>query len=605
MNSSIKAALRRAHDPCFVQHYFAGVGLDIGVRESDLGASRSLFPRVTRVVPWHGDVAAVPGVEERAFDFVNAGQCLQNVVNPTRTLARWLDLLKPGGYLVLTVPDEDLEEEGKWPSQIDPSRRASFTVCKPASTLPASVNVLDMVRSVAAIAACERISVVRDHHVDNGGARDASGSLAERAIEVVLRKRQVPTPDEFFLVAGRAQNAQACLRECLGAVRTYPYRFDVTRRAALLLQRWNLNAEVETLWGQAVERLPEEWEPKLYQFLHLISAGKIHEGFQLRAERVRPWPWQRRTTAKPPADIPEWTGQPLQGKSIVIWSEFGLGDEIFFLRFAQMLRDQAGAATVTVVCQKLLVGLFEASGEADAVVAVDQTATLPVHDFWVYPHDIPAFLPVELDALPDSVPYLRIPQGMPAFELAGRAGALKVGIAFKGAPTHENDRYRSLPSLSVLDPLFAHRDVEFYSLQKGAGADEAAAYAKRLENFHDVGVATHTMMDTARAIAAMDLVLTVDTSVAHVAGALGKPTWLLLPGYGDWRWHLVREDSPWYPTMRLFRNQAAGGWSEVVTRVNGHLLGLVAARAESADESSTESSTETLGEPSRVLSDQE
>lgn len=586
MNASIKAVLRRAHDPCFVQHYFAGVGLDIGGRESDLAASSSLFPRVTRVVPWHGDVAAVPGVEERAFDFVHAGQCLQNVSNPTKTVARWLDLVKPGGYLVLTVPDEDLEEGGKWPSQIDPSRRASFTVCKPASALPASVNVLDMVRSVAAVAACERISVVRDHHAEagpqgsQGSAGGVAGPLAERAIEVVLRKRQVPTPDEFFLVAGRAQNAQACLRECLGAVRTYPFRFDVTKRAAMLLQRWHLDDEVEALWNQTAERLPDEWDPKLYHFLFLISRGKIHEGFRLRAERVRSWPWQRRTTAEPPKVIAEWTGQPLHGKSIAIWTEFGLGDEIFFLRFARMLREQAGASTVTVVCQKPLVALFEASGEADAVVAADHAAALPAHDYWVYPHDIPAFLPLELDALPDSVPYLRIPPGMPKFELAGSADALKVGVVFKGAPNHENDRFRSLPSLSVLDPLFAHRDIEFYSLQKGQGALEAAAWAERLPNFHDVGATLQSMMDTARAIAAMDLVLTVDTSVAHVAGAMGKPVWLLLPAYADWRWHLVREDSPWYPTMRLFRNPGVSGWSEVVTRVSGHLLGLAAAHGE-------------------------
>ena len=141
----------------------------------------------------------------------------------------------------------------------------------------------------------------------------------------------------------------------------------------------------------------------------------------------------------------------------------------------------------------------------------------------------PAFLPVELDALPDSVPYLRMPPGMPKFALPGRPDALKVGIVFKGAPSHENDRFRSLPSLAVLDSLFDHDDVEFYSLQKGEGAEEAAAYAGRLANFHDLGATLHSMMDTARAIDALDLVLTVDTSVAHVAGAMGKRTWLLLP----------------------------------------------------------------------------
>lgn len=582
MNPSIKAALRRAHDPAFVQHYFAGVGLEIGSPASAMAANPSLFPRITRVVPWQGDVGAVPGVEERSFDFVHAGYCLQNVANPPKTLARWLDLVKPGGYLVVTVPDEDLEERGIWPSKIDPSRRASFTICKAASGLPASVNVLDMVRTLASIAACERIAVVRDHHVERAksadDAVDSEASLAERAIEIILRKRPVPTPHDFFTIAGRAQTADDCLRHCLEALRTYPYRFGVAHRVANIMLQWNLTDEVETLWNETVDRLPGEWDPKLYQFLHLIASGKIHEGFRLRADRVKPWPWQRRTTAEPPTRIPAWKGEPLDGKSVVIWSEFGLGDEIFFLRFARMLREQAGAASVTVMCQKPLVALFEASGEADAIVSVEQAASLPAHDYWVYPHDIPAFLAVELDALPGSVPYLRIPPGLPRFALPGRPDAPKVGIVFKGAPSHENDKFRSLPSLSVLAPLFEHRDVEFYSLQKGEGAAEAADFAARLANFHDIGATLHSMMDTARAIDALDLVLTVDTSVAHVAGAMAKPTWLLLPAYADWRWHLAREDSPWYPSMRLFRHPYSGSWAEVVTRLNGHLLALAQGR---------------------------
>lgn len=259
------------------------------------------------------------------------------------------------------------------------------------------------------------------------------------------------------------------------------------------------------------------------------------------------------------------------GRSIAIWSEFGLGDEVFFLRFARMLRQHAGAARVTVVCQTPLVELFETSEEADAVVAVDQTASLPTHDYWVYPHDIPAYLPVQLDALPQSVPYLQIPADSRRFELPGRTDALKVGVVFKGAPTHENDHARSLPSLSVLEPLFNHADVEFYSLQKGAGAEEAPIYAKRFANFHDVGATVSTMMETARAIAAMDLILTVDTSVAHVAAAMGKPTWMLLPAYADWRWHFVREDSPWYPSMKLFRHPFSGTWAGVIDRIADEL----------------------------------
>ncbi len=572
MKPLIKSTLRRMHDAAFVQHYFAGVGLDIGVDEpSSLAPHGALFPRVTRVIPWQGDVATVPGVEERAFQFVHASHCLQRVDNPHKTLARWLDLVKPGGYLVLTVPDEDLDAKGA------SEHRTKFTICK-GSSLPDSINVLDMIKSVATVCACERIALVRDHLSELNADID-SGNLAERAIEVVLRKRQVPLPQEYFSVAGRARTATECLNACQEALQTYPYRFNVAHQAALNMMRWNLIDEIDALWSDAVGRLHDEWNPRLYKFLHVIASGKIHEGFQQRAAATKDWPWQRRTTAHPPTEFPAWAGQPLDGKSIVIWSEFGLGDEIFFLRFARMFRHQGGAARVTVVCQKPLTELFDASGEADAVVSVDQAASVPLHDYWVYPHDIPAHLPLDLNALPDSVPYLRVPPGAPAFRLAGRAGAVKVGIAFKGAPTHENDKARSLPSLSVLDPLFAHQEVEFYSLQKGAGEHEAAAYAERLSNFHDVGVSLRTMVDTARAIAAMDLVLTVDTSVAHVAAAMGKPTWLLLPAFPDWRWHYEREDSPWYPSMKLFRHPFSGSWAEVVARVNGHLLAMIESRS--------------------------
>jgi hypothetical protein len=267
-------------------------------------------------------------------------------------------------------------------------------------------------------------------------------------------------------------------------------------------------------------------------------------------------------------------GEPLRGKSIVIWSEFGLGDEIFFLRFARMLREQCGAARVTVVCQRPLVNLFIAAGEADAVFDVNQTDRMPEHDFWTFPHALPVHLPLQLDGLPQSVRYLRVPEGTVQPALPGRPGALKVGIVFKGNPTHENDANRSLPSLSVMDDLFRIEGIDFYSLQKGAGADEAADHASRLANFYDVGAGVGSMDETAAAIAALDLVLTVDTSVAHVAGAMGKPTWLLLPFYGDWRWHYTREDSPWYPSMRLFRRRANCDWSEVMARVGGHLLQL-------------------------------
>jgi len=576
MNETSKSALRRARDPAFQQHYFVGKGIDIGAGDDPLKAHAHVFPRVTEVVSWdkaQGDALHMSGAQDASFDFVHSSHCLEHLVNPFQGLARWLELLKPGGYAILTVPDEDLYEKSKWPSPFNRDHKVSFTICKPEKTLPGSVNVLDMVRAFAPIASCERVSLVRDHYDERRASVDQTArGLAECAIEIVLRKRAVPTAREMMNTAAKARDAQESLRAWQFALKSYPYRFDVYHGAMLAWLRWDLIDAIDDLWDRCIECLPGQHLPRLYHALHTIARGKLREGFAVREAWMSKFGWQRRTKAQPPSAIPVWAGERLDGKSIVIWSEFGLGDEIFFLRFARILRERCGAARVSVVCQAPLVTLFEHSKEADAVFSVAQAAELPQHDYWVYPHAIPAHVDLDLEALPRSVPFLHAP-GTTAFTaLKESKSKLKVGVVFKGAPTHENDKQRSLPSLSVLDDLFKVEDVEFFSLQKGAGADEAADYARRLGNFHDVGASLNSMDETANAIAALDLVLTVDTSVAHVAAAMGKPTWLLLPFFGDWRWHYTRSDSPWYPSMRLFRRAAGSDWSEVVARLRGRLL---------------------------------
>jgi hypothetical protein len=417
------------------------------------------------------------------------------------------------------------------------------------------------------------VTLVRENYDERRASVDQTArGLAECAIEIVLRKRAVPNAREMMNAAAKARDAQESLAAWRAVLKSYPYRFDVYHDAMLAWLRWDLTEAIDGLWAQCVECLPDQHLPRLYHALHTIARGKIQEGFRIRESWMGKFGWQRRTTAQPPSTIPAWSGEPLDGKSIVIWSEFGLGDEVFFLRFARILRERCGAARVSVVCQAPLVSLFERSKEADAVFSVAQAAELPPHDYWAFPHAIPAHVALSLEALPKSVPYLHAPGETNFAALTESRSKLKVGVVFKGAPNHENDKQRSLPSLSVLDDLFNMDDAEFFSLQKGAGADEAAAYAKRLPNFHDVGASLRSMDETAKAIAALDVVLTVDTSVAHVAAAMGKPTWLMLPFFGDWRWHYTRDDSPWYPSMRLFRRLPGGDWSEVVARLRGRLL---------------------------------
>jgi hypothetical protein len=494
-----------------------------------------------------------------------------------QALARWLEIVKPGGYVIITVPDEDLYEKGVWPSHFNTDHKVSFTIGKPhgEGRLRNSFNVLDLVQAMLPVASCERIELIREFYDDTQPDVDQTATgLAECAIEIVLKKRAVPAASALINEAAYADNIQTSFTACRLAMDLYPYNFEVYRQAMGQALRWDKPEEGDNIWPQAAEHLPNEADAHLYHCHHEIASGRLQHGFQLREALLSHATWQRRTTVQPPAHIPAWTGQALAGKSIVIWSEWGLGDEIFFFRFCRILREQGGAARVIALCLPPLLELFAASGEADAVVAADRSADLPQTDYWVYPHAIPAWLPLAYEALPVRVPYLFVPQEKSAVPPALQTGALKVGVVFKGAPNHENDGQRSLPALSVLDSLFDLPGVEFFCLQKGQGSAEAAQYATQRKNFHDLGPGLETIMQTAAVVARLDITLTIDTSIAHLAGAMGKPVWLLLPMYCDWRWYYHREDSPWYPTMRLFRKGYGDlyDWSEVVARVRAELM---------------------------------
>src|SRR5262249_32030718 len=186
-----------------------------------------------------------------------------------------------------------------------------------------------------------------------------------------------------------------------------------------------------------------------------------------------------------------------------------------------------------------------------------------------------------LETIPAAVPYLAADPGRIATfqERIAPTPGLKVGLAWSGSPKHKNDHNRSL-TLGALAPLLAGEGVTFFSLQKGERAGEIAdGYAQRLI---DLGPDLTDFADTAAAVSCLDLMISVDTAVVHLAGALGKPVWVLLPFAPDWRWLLEREDSPWYPTLRLYRQPAIGDWDAVLQRVAGDLQARAQAQASAA-----------------------
>ncbi|MFM0616047.1 methyltransferase type 11 [Paraburkholderia nemoris] len=575
MNDTRQSALRRANDPEFLYRYFSGIGLDIGTGADIQKDFASNFPAIQQLVGWdieQRDPVHMDGAPADVFDFVHS-HCLGRFANPRQVIARWLELVKPGGYLILTVPDGKRGEGGVPSTGFDADHKHGFTIYEPAAATQDSVNVLDLVIDASPIASCERTCLIREYEHNRRDPLDEPQDKGQRcAIEIVLRKRHVPQLSDVLDVIDKAEDESMLAQNCREALRLYPYRFETYYRVSLAVLRRDHSHELEALWTACVRRLPNEYLPRLFSALGLVALGKLNEGFRQREALLAGVDWSRRTTAQPPA-YADWRGEPLRGKSIVIWSEFGLGDEIFFFRFARTLREHYGASHVTVVCQAPLVELFKASGEAAAIYAVEEAQLLPPHDYWVYPHAIPAWAVLDIDHLPEVVPYLRVTgSSAPTVEPCSRR-ALKVGVVFKGAPTHENDGARSLPSLGCLDPLFELEGIEFYVMQKGQGEAEAAEYAARLNHLHDLGPRLRSFGDTAKELEALDLLISVDTSAAHLAGAMGMPVWLMLPMYGDWRWHFGRDDSPWYPSARLFRERGVG-WSEVVARVRQALIDL-------------------------------
>jgi hypothetical protein len=263
----------------------------------------------------------------------------------------------------------------------------------------------------------------------------------------------------------------------------------------------------------------------------------------------------------------------LAGRTILLHAEQGLGDTLQFVRYAPLVKARGG--TVVLEVQEPLFSLVATCPGVDRLVALG--APLPPFDTHAPLLSLPGLLATDLASIPVEVPYLAADPALVEHWKAVRSPVrwLKVGIAWQGNPRHVNDRHRSLP-LARFEPLARLEGVRLLSLQRGPGSEQLAGAAGWMTA--DLGDALECFRDTAAAIRNLDLVVTVDSAVAHCAGALAAPVWVLLPYAPDWRWLLGRDDSPWYPTMRLFRQAAPGDWDGVIDRVRVALAELAADR---------------------------
>ena len=286
------------------------------------------------------------------------------------------------------------------------------------------------------------------------------------------------------------------------------------------------------------------------------------------------WRWKKADMAPARRNFPQplWLGEgDIAGKTILLHSEQGFGDAIHFCRYAPLVAAR-GARVILEVRPPLVQLMGSLAGPAEIVESGD---ALPAFDIHCPLLSLPLAMGTRLDTVPAQVPYLSVAPDKAA-EWGARLGAKtrpRIGLAWSGNVIHERDKERSIGLRNFLRLLDI--DATFVSLHKEVGADDAGVLAERSDILH-FGDALADYTDTAALIAQLDLVVSVDTSVVHLAGALAKPVWILVTYVPDWRWMLEREDSPWYPTARLFRQTAAREWDSVLARVHAALRDFVA-----------------------------
>jgi Tfp pilus assembly protein PilF len=339
----------------------------------------------------------------------------------------------------------------------------------------------------------------------------------------------------------------------------------------LLFQEATRLPEAEASFRRALELKPDYAQARFNLSLLLLALGRYAEAWPYFESRYDS-NLKKPTSLVPDLPNPQWRGESLDGKSLVICPEQGFGDYVQFARYFPLLRER-GVSRLTLYCHPSLKPLLETAAGVDAVIT--DLALLPAHDYWAFPLSLPLHFGTGVDSIPAVFPYLHaLPARVERWRERLAPGKFRVGLVWKGNMNHKNDANRSLPGLSALAPLWSVPGVTFISLQKGQGEEEALNPPAG-QPILQTGTDIRDFADTAAIVSQLDLVICVDTAIAHVAGALGKPCRVLLPAFGtDWRWLLDREDSPWYSNMRLFRQKDAGDWELPVQRIRQELQAL-------------------------------
>ncbi len=427
---------------------------------------------------------------------------------------------------------------------------------------------------------------------------------AVQCLEAAIRLR--PSYPRLHLLLGaihkQAGNLEAAAQCCRLELALEPRNADAHYNLGLALQNLRRPVEAMAAYRQALALRPNHVNTLINQALlyqeqpeldaaiacceqvlrlepaHAEAHWQLGTALLAKGQWERGWPeyewrWKLKDFTTPAGAFPQplWDGCELGGRRILLHSEQGYGDVIQFIRYAPLVAQRGGE--VLLGCPEALTALLARAPGVSRVAT--GRAGLPAFDFHAPLLSLPAIFRTTQATVPAKVPYLTPPKEV--FPIGPtEAGCLKVGLAWAGDAKHKNDHNRSMP-VTHFGPLMGLPGVQWFSLQAGPRASDLAQvpWANRLT---DLGARFANFDQTASAIVQLDLVISVNTAVAHLAGALGKPTWTLLPFAGEWRWMVHRSDSPWYPTLRLFRQSQPGDWPGLMDRVRGALAQLPSRR---------------------------
>lgn len=410
-----------------------------------------------------------------------------------------------------------------------------------------------------------------EHYLGVLDMQEGRPGEGEARIRAALAMRD-DVPD-FHNNLGLCLRAQSRFAEAVAAYRRAldlnPCHAPAWSNLGLDLHKLGRYTDAVDAFNRALALEPNLAQAHFSRALVLLTQGDYIQGWKEYEWRTKCPEYAGAYRLPPmPGNPPPWRGEPLNGKNLLLLAEQGIGDTIQFIRYARALADQNTRVNLYVRKGNVAEFLRSASGLSDVY---DGSATIPAHDYYCPLLSLPRLCGTDTPtSIPASIPYLFAPSDRREHWRA-RLGELhdkiKIGLCWAGSPTNPDDLNRSC-LLSVLAPLFDLPGISWISLQLGPAREQIHALRAPVQDWGD-DLASYS--DTAALMSELDLIISVDTSIAHASGALGLPVWIMLPHIPDFRWLLKREESPWYPTARLFRQDTVGDWSNVVAAMRSVL----------------------------------